>query len=69
MKIMMLIQYVEKKENRSSKGYEMSKWSFGDATLMTEWNTAHWHCYIDMTHKYQRWTYTFSKFSNQGTNL
>ena len=36
MKIMMLVQYVEKKENRSSKRYEMSKWSFGDATLMTE---------------------------------
>ena len=36
MKIMMLIQYVEKKENRSSKGYEMSKWIFGDATLVTE---------------------------------
>ena len=36
MKIMMLIQHVEKKENRSSKGYEMSKWIFDDATLVTE---------------------------------
>ena len=33
----MLIQQAEKKENSSSKRYEMSKWSFGNAILMTDW--------------------------------
>ena len=28
--------YPEEKENLSSKRYEMSKWSFDDATLVTE---------------------------------
>ena len=32
----MLIQQAEKKENSYSKIYEMSKWSFGDAILMTD---------------------------------
>ena len=35
----MLIQQAEKKENSSSKRYEMSKWSFGNAILMTDWKT------------------------------
>ena len=39
MKMIMLIQYGEKKENSSSKRYEMSKWSFGDAILVTDWKT------------------------------
>ena len=38
-KVIMLIQTTEKKENSSSKTYEMSKWSFGDATLVTDWKT------------------------------
>ena len=32
----MLIQQAEKKENSSSKRYETTKWSFGDAILMTD---------------------------------
>ena len=32
----MLLQHTEKKENSSSKRYEMSKWSFGDAVLVTD---------------------------------
>ena len=39
MKMIMLIQYGEKKENSSSKRHEMSKWSFGDAILVTDWKT------------------------------
>ena len=35
IKMMMLIQDAKEKENWSSKRYEMSKWSFGDATLVT----------------------------------
>ena len=36
----MLIQQAEKKENSSSKRYEMRyEMSFGDAILMTDWNT------------------------------
>ena len=38
VKIIMLIQQERKKENSSSKGYEMSKWSLGDAILMIDWN-------------------------------
>ena len=37
--MIMLIHQVEKKENSSSKRFEMSKWSFDDAILMTDWNT------------------------------
>ena len=36
----------EKRENRSSKRYEMSKWSFGDATLVSDWNEITVHCHI-----------------------
>ena len=32
----MLIQQAEKKENSSSKRYETTKWSFGDAILMSD---------------------------------
>ena len=39
----MLIQQAEKKENSSSKKYEMSEWSFGYVILMTNWNTDHRH--------------------------
>ena len=35
----MLIQHARKKANWSSKRYETSKWKFGDAALVTEWNT------------------------------
>ena len=34
--LMMLIQHTEKKENSSSKRYEMCKLSFGDAILVTD---------------------------------
>ena len=34
MKIIMLIEHAKKKENWSSKKYEMSNWSFGNATLV-----------------------------------
>ena len=43
MKMIKLIQHAEKKEILSSKRYEMSKWSFGDGILMTDWNTVHCH--------------------------
>ena len=36
MKVMMLIQHAEEKGNWSSKKYEISKWSFGDAYPVTE---------------------------------
>ena len=36
MKVMMLIQTAEEKGNWSSKKYEISKWSFGDAYPVTE---------------------------------
>ena len=35
-KMIMLIQHTEKKENSSPKRYETSKWSFGDAILVTD---------------------------------
>ena len=43
MKMIMLIQHADKKSNWSSKKYEMSKWSFSDAIMVTDWNTIHWH--------------------------
>ena len=39
MKMIMLIQHTEKKENVSSKTHEMSKWSFYNAILVIDWNT------------------------------
>ena len=36
MKMMMLIQYAEKKDNLSSKRHEMNKYSFSDASLVAE---------------------------------
>ena len=41
VKMIMLIQQAEDKENSSSKTYEMSKWSFDDAILwlIQDWNT------------------------------
>ena len=36
MKMIMLIQNAEKKEKPSSKKYVMSKWSFGNAILVTD---------------------------------
>ena len=41
MEIIMLIQHAEKKENSSSKRYDMSKWSFYNAILVTDWNPVH----------------------------
>ena len=35
-KMIMLIQHTEKKENSFSKRYETSKWSFGNAILVTD---------------------------------
>ena len=55
--MIMLIQQAEKKENSSSKRYEMSKWSFRNAILMADWNivfTATLHFIVLklwMTHK------------------
>ena len=40
MKMIMLIQDAEKNENSSSKIYEMTKWSFDNALLVTDWNIA-----------------------------
>ena len=38
--MIMLIEQAEKKENSSSKSYEMRyEMSFGDAILMADWNT------------------------------
>ena len=34
MKMIMLIQHAENKEKPSSKRYETSKWSFGNAILV-----------------------------------
>ena len=36
MKMIMLIQHADKKENSSSKRYEMGKWSFSDGILVTD---------------------------------
>ena len=36
MKMVMLIKYAEEKENSPSKRYEMSKWSSGNAILVTD---------------------------------
>ena len=53
----MSVQQAEKKENSSSKRYEMSKWSFRNAILMADWNivfTATLHFIVLklwMTHK------------------
>ena len=83
VKTIMLIQQAEKEENSSSKRYKMSKWSFGDAILMTDWNTvftATWHFVVPqywnsgwldewMTHK-QMMNWILSRtFFDQGTNL
>ena len=74
--MIMLIQQEEKKENSSFKRHEMSKWSFGDAILMTDWNTV-----FTATLNFSYSTEilddpqinvelnTFSNFFNQGTNL
>ena len=43
IKMIMLIQHKEKKENSYSKRYKVSKWSFGDGTLAADWNTVHCH--------------------------
>ena len=45
--MIMLIQHAEKKENSSSKRYEMSKRSFGDG-VVTDWNTV--HCQFHFIH-------------------
>ena len=43
MKVIMLIQHAEKKR------YEMSKWSFGNAILMTDWNTT---CFCSLPYEH-----------------
>ena len=32
-----------RKKTSSYKRYEISKWSFGNAILVIDWNTVHWH--------------------------
>ena len=76
VKMIMLIQQEEKKENSSCKRHEMSKWSFGNAILMADWNTV-----FTATLNFSYSTEilddpqinvelnTFSNFFNQGTNL
>ena len=70
----MLIQQAEKKENSSSKRYEMS---FGDAILMTDWNILYCvYCHhalysfeiVDDPQTNDELN-TFSSFFNQGTSL
>ena len=51
-KLIMLIQHTEKKENSSSKRYEMIKLSFGNAILVTGWKTVrlpHFTLFITFT--------------------
>ena len=74
IKMIMLIQHEEKKENSSSKRYKVSKWSFGDGTLVTDWNTVHCHLHFTSIEipddaQINDALYTFSNFFNQGTNL
>ena len=74
--MIMLIQQEEKKENSSFKRHEMSKWSFGDAILMTDWNTVFT---VTLNVSYSTEILddpqinvelnTFSNFFNQGTKL
>ena len=69
--MIMLIQQAEKKEKSSSKRYEMS---FGNAILMTNWNTVYCHHVlysIEIVDDPQTndELNTFSNFFTQGTNL
>ena len=81
VKVIMLIEQAEKKEDSSSKRYEISKWSFGDDILMTdsiEILCIYIYCHIvkvlysieilDDPQKNDELN-TFSNFFNQGTNL
>ena len=69
--MIMLIQHTEKKENSSSKRYETSKWSFGDAILVTDWKTVpdtfHIVYFIEIPDEAQIDVelYTLSNFFNQ----
>ena len=40
MKMIILIQHAQREGNSSSKRYKMSKWSFGNASLVTDVKTA-----------------------------
>ena len=76
MKMIMLIQHAEKKE-KSSKKYEVSKWSFGDAysgdslkyCLLAQCIFSFISIEIPDDAQINDELYTFSKFFNQGTNL
>ena len=70
MKMVMLIKYAEEKENSPSKRYEMSKWSSGNAILVTDWNTVLCHIALlkFLMMQINDELHTFSNFSNQGTN-
>ena len=74
MERIMLVQHAKKEENSSSKRYKMSKWSFGDAILVTDWKTvpATFHFIsieIPDNAQINVWLYTFLNFLNQETNL
>ena len=56
MKMIVLIQHAEKKENSYSKRYEMSKWNFGYAIPMTGWNTV--QCHIALYYYWNSWQRT-----------
>ena len=79
VKVIMLIEQAEKKEDSSSKRYEISKWSFGDDILMTDSiEILCLYCHIvkvlysieilDDPQKNDELN-TFSNFFNQATNL
>ena len=74
--MIMLIQQEEKKENSSFKRHEMSKWSFGNVILMTDWNTV-FTAILNFSYSTEILDdpqinvelNTFLNFFNQGTNL
>ena len=73
-KMIMLIRHAEKKEKSFSKRHEMSKWSFGDAILATDWKSVPaTFQFISIEIPYEAQInvklYTFSNFSNQKMNL
>ena len=77
MKMIMLIQHPEKKENLSSKRYEMSKWSFDDAILVSDdWLKLLFTATLHFTSTeipddayINHELYTFCNFFNQEINL
>ena len=74
MKMIMLIQHAEKEGNSSSKRYKMSKWSFSNASLVTDIKaaTATFHFIsieIPDGAQINVEIYTSWNFFNQGANL